>query len=286
MKTRINKGRSLFFITLCCFLLSANVTAKENQNNPICVIKTSMGDIYVALFATEAPNTVKNFLQLAEGDRKDAGPGKNPNVKNHFYDNLIFHRVIKNFMIQGGCPKGNGTGGPGYTFEDEINAIDLGLDKIKVIQPDGNVHPYLLVRSQQDYSRVVVMPLARKMGIHSQQQFQDRIQDVEQKLSELTLKACYENLGYRYNDTLKSHSLKRGVVAMANSGPNTNGSQFFINLKDTPWLMGKHTVFGKVIKGMDVVDKIGDVFVDQNNKPQKNVTIISIRRYKQRPPNK
>ncbi len=286
MKTMTTKRRSIFFITLCCFLLFSNVTAEENLDNPVCEIKTSMGDIYVVLFAMEAPKTVKNFLQLAEGSGKDAGNGKNPNAKKHYYDNLIFHRVIKNFMIQGGCPKGNGTGGPGYTFEDEINAMDLGLDQIKVLQPDGNIHPYLLVRSQQDYSRIVVMPLARKMGIHSQQQFQDRIQDVQQKLSELTLKECYENIGYRYNDTLKSHSPTRGVLAMANSGPNTNGSQFFINLKDTPWLMGKHTVFGKVIRGMDVVDKIGDVSVDQNNKPHNDVTIISIRRYRQQLPKK
>jgi peptidyl-prolyl cis-trans isomerase A (cyclophilin A) len=286
MKTLIDSGRFIFWVALFFFLLAASVTAEEGRNDPVCVIKTSMGDIYVALFAGEAPKTVKNFLQLAEGDEKDSDSGKRPNVKQHFYDNLIFHRVIKNFMIQGGCPKGNGTGGPGYTFEDEINAIDLGLDKIKVLQPGGNVHPYLLVRTQQDYSRMVVMPLARKMDIFSQQQFQDRIQEVEQKLAELTLKACYENLGYRYNDTLKSHSPTRGVVAMANSGPNTNGSQFFINLKDTPWLMGKHTVFGKVVRGMDVVDKIGDVSVGPDNKPHKDVRIISIRRYKQQLPNK
>ncbi len=281
MKTLFSDGRSFFWIVLFCFLLATNGIAGEGPNDPVCVIKTSMGDIYVALFAEEAPKTVKNFLQLAEGDEKDSGSGDPSKIKNHFYDNLIFHRVIKNFMIQGGCPNGNGTGGPGYTFEDEINAVELGLDKLKVVQPDGNIHPYLLVRTQQDYSRIVVMPLARQMGIHSQQQFQDRIQEVEQQISNLTVKACYENMGYQYNETLKSHAPARGVIAMANSGPNTNGSQFFINLKDTPWLAGKHTVFGKVVSGMDVVDKIGEVAVDQNYKPHKAVTIISIRRYTQ-----
>ena len=87
-------------------------------------------------------------------------------------------------------------------------------------------------------------------------------------------------MGYHYNDTLKSSAPKRGVIAMANSGPNTNGSQFFINMVDTPWLTGKHTVFGKVIKGMEVVDKIGGITVDKNQKPETDVKILSIRLYK------
>ena len=93
----------------------------------------------------------------------------------------------------------------------------------------------------------------------------------------MTLKECYENQGYRYSTTLKSRPPTRGVLAMANSGPNTNGSQFFINLVDTPWLTGKHTVFGKVIKGMDVVDEIGGVEVGERAKPLKDVKILSIR---------
>lgn len=250
---------------------------EKKDHNPVCIIKTSMGDIFVELFAKEAPNTVKNFIALAEGEKEYTNPVKNSKVKNHFYDNLKFHRVIKNFMIQGGCPLGNGTSGPGYTFKDEINAKSLGLDKIKVMQPNGGVHQYLLVRSQQDFSRVVVMPLARKMGIKSQQEFQNQQQEIQQKISQLTLKECYENLGYEYNDELKSHFPKRGVIAMANSGPNTNGSQFFINLVDTPWLMGKHTVFGRVIKGMEVVDKIGEVAVDNKSMPKTDVKIITIR---------
>ena len=216
-------------------------------------------------------------IDLAEGRKTVTDPNTRKKVKKHFYDNLIFHRVIKDFMIQGGCPQGNGTSGPGYTFADEINAIDLGLDKMKALQPDGKVHPYLLVRSQQDFNRILVSPVARKMGITSQQQFQDRLAEIQQKVSELSVKDCYENLGYRYNDTLKSHPPKRGVLAMANSGPNTNGAQFFINLIDTPWLTGKHTVFGKVLKGMDVVDKISVVPVDTGSRPQKTVRILSIR---------
>lgn len=271
--------RPTFLVILISFMLigASHGMVLEDQSNPVCVIKTSMGDIFVELFAKETPDTVKNFIELSEGKKKYTDPVKNTKVKRYFYDNLIFHRVIKNFMIQGGCPLGNGTSGPGYTFKDEINAKALGLDKIKVMQPDGGVHKYLLVRSQEDFSRTVVMPLARKMGIQSQQEFQDQKEKIKQKLPQLTLEECYENLGYRYDDNLKSHFLERGVLAMANSGPNTNGSQFFINLVGTPWLMGKHTVFGRVIKGMDVVDKIGEVAVNNGSKPIKDVKIISLR---------
>jgi len=273
----MKKTTFLTLLFILNFIAAAQSMAVDNQKNSVCVIKTSQGDIRVALFDAEAPETVKNFIDLAEGRKPVTVPGTREKVKKHFYDNLIFHRVIKDFMIQGGCPLGNGTGDPGYTFADEINAIALGLDKIKALAPGGRVHPYLAVRNQQDFNRVVVSPLARKLGITSPQQFQDRLPEIQQKVSALSLKECYENLGYRYNDALKSHPPLRGVIAMANSGPDTNGSQFFINLVDTPWLTGKHTVFGRVITGMDVVDKIGGVPVDTSNRPQKAVRILSIR---------
>jgi len=272
------KKTILFALLLCLNLTPATpLTAAENQKNPVYVIKTSSGDILLELFAKEAPETVKNFIALAEGRKEYTDPKTKTKVKKHFYDNLIFHRVIKDFMIQGGCPQGDGTGGPGYTFSDEINAIALGLDKIKAVQPDGTLHPSLLFRSREDFSRIVVMPLARKMGITSQQQFQERMPEIQKKVSALSVKDCYEYIGYRYNDKLKSTPPLRGGIAMANSGPNSNGSQFFINLVDTPWLAGKHTVFGKVIQGMEVVDKIAEVPVDENSKPQKTVRILSIR---------
>jgi cyclophilin family peptidyl-prolyl cis-trans isomerase len=135
------------------------------------VMKTTEGDITIELFDEDAPKTVSNFKQLA-------GQG--------FYDGLIFHRVIPDFMIQGGCPEGTGTGGPGYTFEDEIN----------------------------------------------------------------------------------QHKVVRGALAMANAGPNTNGSQFFIvTTEEAPWLDGKHTVFGEVTGGMDVVDRIGTTQTDSRDRP-------------------
>ena len=115
------------------------------------------------------------------------------------------------------------------------------------------------------------------MGIRSKERIKQKIEEIQGRLETLTLKEAYQNLGYRYNDTRGSHPPKKGVIAMANSGPNTNGSQFFINLGDTPHLTGKHTVFGKVVQGMDVVEQIGDVPVGQGSKPVKGVRIISVR---------
>src|SRR5262245_59061273 len=138
---------------------------------------TSEGPIEIELFPEDAPKTVDNFTKLAQDG---------------FYDGLVFHRVIPDFMIQGGCPQGTGTGGPGYQFEDEIN----------------------------------------------------------------------------------QHKAVKGSLAMANAGPNTNGSQFFIvTAEATPWLDGKHTVFGQVTSGQDVVDRISAVDRDARDKPTSPVTI-------------
>jgi peptidyl-prolyl cis-trans isomerase B (cyclophilin B) len=138
---------------------------------------TNHGEITLELFDEDAPKTVDNFRKLA---------------RDGFYDGLIFHRVIKDFMIQGGCPQGTGTGGPGYQFEDEIN----------------------------------------------------------------------------------SHKVVRGALAMANAGPNTNGSQFFIvTTAAAPWLDGKHTVFGEVTNGMDVVDAIENTPTDGRDRPREDARI-------------
>lgn len=156
------------------------------------VIKTAKGDITLTLYSDAAPKTVANFVKLAQ-----AG----------FYNGTKFHRVIADFMIQGGDPLSRtddpnvGRGGPGYTFEDEINPRPLGLSEELIKQ--------------------------------------------------------YEQEGYRYNYTLQSIPVNVGVIAMANAGPNTNGSQFFIvTAKPQPQLYGRHTVFGRVTAGMDVVRKI------------------------------
>jgi cyclophilin family peptidyl-prolyl cis-trans isomerase len=143
-------------------------------------IETNHGSISVDLFDEDAPTTVENFLKLA---------------RNGFYDGVIFHRVIENFMIQGGDPTGTGMGGPGYQFADEIN----------------------------------------------------------------------------------KRPVKRGALAMANAGPNTNGSQFFIVTADAcPWLDGLHTVFGEVTSGMDVVDTISHIDTDMQDRPLSEVRIDSV----------
>ena len=148
--------------------------------NTSATIETSKGTIELELFADDAPETVANFTKLAADG---------------YYDGLIFHRIIPGFMIQGGCPEGTGTGGPGYTFEDEFN----------------------------------------------------------------------------------EHKVVRGALAMANAGPNTNGSQFFIvTAQECPWLDGKHTVFGQVTGGMDVIDKIGAAQTDARDKPVQPITIDTL----------
>jgi peptidyl-prolyl cis-trans isomerase A (cyclophilin A) len=161
------------------------------------VIKTTAGDITVKLFADKAPKTVANFVALATGKKEWKDPKTGETVKNKpLYNGTIFHRIIPDFMIQGGDPAGNGTGGPGYQFEDEFTPSDA-FDKV-------------------------------------------------------------------------------GILAMANAGPNTNGSQFFITVKETPWLNGKHTIFGEVTKGMDVVNKIVSAPKGANDMPDKPVKITKI----------
>ena len=264
---------------LCVLTAEIGWTGEIKQKeNPVYVIQTTLGDIEVELFQSETPKTVANFIGLAEGTKEfeDSKTGKK--VKRPYYNGLIFHRVIKNFMIQGGCPLGNGRGGPGYTFADEIDATALGLDKMKAFGPQKGLHRFLMIRSQEEYQRNIMTPLFRAMNINSQEEFDQRKKEVETRLDTLTLKEAYENMGYVYSDNGSEHSPVRGSLAMANAGPNTNGSQFFINLVDTDWLTGKHTVFGKVVKGMDVVDKIGAVKVDSGQKPLKDVKIISVHR--------
>jgi len=159
-------------------------------------LRTNQGDIVLRLFPDHAPETVRNFVELAQGSREWTDPRTRQRSTDKLYDGTVFHRVIPGFMIQGGDPLGTGTGGPGYKFGDECHP-DLSFD-----------HPYLL--------------------------------------------------------------------AMANAGPGTNGSQFFITTVPTPWLTGKHTIFGEVIGGSDVVDKISQVKTDSRDRPANDVVIESV----------
>jgi len=160
------------------------------EKNPTAIITTSMGAMTIELFAKDCPETVWNFINLAEG-RQEV-----PNRSGKFFDGLTFHRIIEGFMIQGGCPLGTGTGGPGYRFKDE----------------------------------------------------------------------CHSHLPHN----------QMGILSMANAGPGTNGSQFFITLSATPHLNGRHTVFGKVIEGMEILEKIGSVETDFQDRPKTPVVISSV----------
>ena len=153
----------------------------RNMENPVAVIETNKGTIEIELFADKAPKTAQNFIDLA---------------KKGFYDGVIFHRVIDDFMIQGGDPTGTGAGGPGYEIDDEFG--------------EGLAHD------------------------------------------------------------------SAGILSMANRGPDTGGSQFFITLKATPWLDGKHAIFGKVINGMDVVREIGKTKTDFADRPVEDIVMQKV----------
>lgn len=179
--------RKVFAICLLLLCMMGLAACGQGKEQPVkaepatAVFQTSMGDFEVKLATDYAPKTSENFIKLA---------------KQGYYDGLTFHRVIDNFMIQGGCPKGDGTGGPGYKIKDEFSS--------KLLH-DGP-----------------------------------------------------------------------GVISMANAGPNTGGSQFFITLRECSWLNGKHAVFGKVTKGMEVVYKIGKVKTGAHDKPVQPVIIKKI----------
>ncbi len=227
---------------------------------------TSEGEILLELFDRDAPKTVQNFIDLAQGEKETPTPdGKFQ--KKRFYDGLTFHRIIEGFMIQGGCPRGDGTGGPGYQFEDEINAVWLGLDKVT-----GEQVPF--------YDRYIQEVVIRNMAPKSREELESRMQEFDEKykkVKKLPIIEVLHRIGYRYNEVLKSHKSTRGRIAMANSGPNTNGSQFFINQVDTPHLDGLHTVFGEVVRGIDVIDKIAKLGDKKNISESQSFTPITIR---------
>ncbi|MEI1278300.1 peptidylprolyl isomerase [Leptospira venezuelensis] len=209
------------------------------------LIETTQGNMLFELYDKDASKTVQNFIDLAQGEKeftlRNGQPQKRP-----FYDGLTFHRVIEGFMIQGGCPYGDGSGTPGYRFADEINAASLGLDQVKIGQ-------------SQFYTGYLYRYIGGELGIRSQREADERREELEsnlEKAKNLSVMEILFRLGYRYNNVVKSKKAIKGALAMANAGPNTNGSQFFINQVDTPHLDGLHTVFGQIIQGADVVDKI------------------------------
>jgi len=168
------------------------------QPGVYATFNTSEGTIVCRLFEDEAPVTVKNFIELAEGSREWTDPRTGKKSNSPLYDGTIFHRVIPDFMAQGGDPTGTGMGGPGYKFQDETKGSPHKFDK-------------------------------------------------------------------------------PGKLAMANSGPNTNGSQFFITVAATHWLTGNHTIFGEVVEGQEIADKITAVARNRQDKPIKDVVLNSVK---------
>jgi peptidyl-prolyl cis-trans isomerase A (cyclophilin A) len=239
-------------------------------------MKTSMGTLKIELFNDLAPKTVDNFLGLAKGEKEWTDPKSGSKVKKPFYDGLIFHRVIKDFMIQGGCPLGTGTGGPGYNFEDEC--YDTAGSK----EITGNIEGEdIAIRVFNEvlvpYLRSTPTPDAEIADIVRECQLKQSGQPLMRQPIEYYMKKTGRTQPLLAAGKLKA-SIDYGTICMANAGPNTNGSQFFIVTKKDgcAWLNGKHTVFGKVLEGMDVAEKIQNVDKAPGDKPKKDIKIESI----------
>lgn len=211
-KKEFSKALWIYFLAFAFFLLGQSSladtkvgslktktqkSATKGEKGMFAIFETNRGNFKIKLFNEKAPKTVENFVGLAEGTIEWTDPKSGQKVKKPFYDGLVFHRVIANFMIQGGCPLGTGTGGPGYKFADEFHK-DL------------------------------------------------------------------------------THA-KPGMLSMANAGPNTNGSQFFITVAETNFLNNRHAVFGEVVDGMDIVYAISKSKTDPSDRPSEPVIINKVK---------
>ncbi|MDP1930714.1 MAG: peptidylprolyl isomerase [Gammaproteobacteria bacterium] len=239
--------------------------AMENPTNPLLHMRTSRGDVFLELFPAAAPRNVANFVALANAQVPMFDVTTGTTVSPHYYDGLSVHRVLPYFLIQSGAPRQAGTPVPEYQLDDEINASLLGLDQIKVLDEGGTPHPWLNLQDNEDFQQEILAPLYRRMGITSPEMLETRQTAVLSALRELTLQQAYENQGYRYNTRLPSLQPVRGSIAMAGSGPNTNQAEFFITTVDAPWLAGKSTIIGRVVEGMDIVDRINQSAVMRGN---------------------
>jgi len=276
---------TLIIILAASLLLAAgkkqgDKTMSENKN-PIAVMEISNGaeingTIEIELLRDIAPVTVANFIGLADGTKEWTDPKSGQKVKKPYYDSLIFHRVIADFMIQGGCPLGQGTGGPGYQFEDEC--YEAGTELTGAIKTDD-------VASQ--IFELVILPYLKKTpDADRNKEIVDIINDCQTQNSgapimKHTIEFYKEKTGFKGkvagNGKLKAE-VAYGTLCMANAGPGTNGSQFFIVTKKDGcnWLNGKHTVFGKVIKGMEMADLIEKTPRNDRDKPNKDVVIKKV----------
>lgn len=255
-------------------MLFAGCAKKEKQLH--ATIDTSMGQIVVRLLDKDAPKTVENFIGLADGTKLLEEGDDIANAK-PFYDGLTFHRVIPDFMIQGGDPAGNGSGGPGYTFEDETYTKGEVITG-KIVDKE---------RAEYVFERLVVPHLREHRGqspIEFVATLFGKMQEAQgfDPMLDVTVEELAEALGHEdpiIGQGELINSVDYGTLCMANAGPDTNGSQFFIVTKNggTPWLNGKHTVFGVVLSGMDIAEAISTVPTKAQNLPEEPVIINSIR---------
>ena len=252
--------------------------AMENPSNPLFSMVTSQGEIFIELFSRETPNNVANFTALAEGKIELFDESTNTAFKPRYYDGMRFHRVIPGFIIQAGSPSYSPLGGPEELLQDEINADFLGLDETLVLNPNGSLHEILGINEKIDFDSAILRPLYIKMSIETQADLVARQYEVLDRLSAMTLKEVYENLGYRYINDMPSHRVSRGTIALANSGPDQNGPEFFISLVDADYLTGMHTVIGQVVEGMDIADSIGNYPVDPLRFTRLSTVIYTVRR--------
>jgi cyclophilin family peptidyl-prolyl cis-trans isomerase len=247
-------------LSLLTPLATADVTtatqAMENPNNPLLLMRTSRGAIFMELFPESAPRNVANFIALAQAQVPLFDVTTDSMVQPNYYDGMTFHRVLKNYLIQAGAPRQPGAPVPEYQLDDEISARQFGLHEIKVLDALGKPHDWLNLKNNEDFQHEVLVPLYRQLEIRTPEALETRQFAVLDALQAMTLMQAYQNQGYRYNDRLISRAPLRGSVAMAGSGPNTNNAEFFITMIDAPWLVGKATIIGQVVEGLDIVDRI------------------------------
>ena len=245
----------------------------ENKSNPLMLLSTSLGDIYIELFKVEAPNNVDNFLALAHGEieftEKDSGNTFYP----RYFDGMQFHRVIPNMLIQAGSPQYHPLGMPRRILADEINADVLGLGEQPVLNEFGEFNSLLNISDQSNFRDALLEPILQYLRIGSDSELTNRQYEIYDFIANLTIKQAYELGGYTYNSDLTTRRITRSIVALANSGPNSNGPEFFIATSDLPWLNGKHTVIGKVVEGMETVDAISRTEIDPLD-PSRFATLI------------
>ena len=234
--------------------------------------------MYLELFAKEAPNNVANFIALAEGEKDFLHLDSGQIIQARYYDGMRFHRVLPGFVIQAGSPAYNPLGAQLEPLADEINADSLGLQLIPAINADGSFAESLNIESLADFHAEILTPIYVKQNIMDVDTALARQAQTLNTLKGLTVKSVYENQGYQYKSSLQSRGIERGIVAMANSGANSNAAEFFISLNNAHWLTGKYTVIGKVVEGLNVMDNIGNTAIDPAKFSSLSTLIYSVRR--------